>query len=58
MAFCKVSPDSHIGNLSDYLKLVPFYGFSSRTALHRPVMRHPDFQPNNILVLESNEIIG
>ncbi|KAL4889177.1 kinase-like domain-containing protein [Aspergillus ambiguus] len=56
--FCKVSPETHIRNLSDYLKLVPFLGFSARTALQRPVIRHPDFQPNNILVSESNEIVG
>ncbi|KAE8349515.1 kinase-like domain-containing protein [Aspergillus coremiiformis] len=56
--FCKVSPDTHIENLFDYLKLVPFLGFSAGSAQHRPVMRHPDFQPNNILVSESNEITG
>ncbi|BDD57602.1 hypothetical protein MAP00_002953 [Monascus purpureus] len=56
--FRKVSPDTHIQNLLDYLKLAPFLGFSAGTALHRPVMRHPDFQPNNILVSESNEIVG
>ncbi|KAJ9400232.1 hypothetical protein DTO282F9_3002 [Paecilomyces variotii] len=56
--FSKVSPDTHMRNLSDYLKLVPFLGFGAGTALHRPVMRHPDFQPNNILVSDSNEIVG
>lgn len=56
--FCKVSPDTHMRNISDYLKLAPFLGFGTGTALHRPVLRHPDFQPNNILMSDSKEIIG
>ncbi|RAK95008.1 uncharacterized protein BO80DRAFT_498083 [Aspergillus ibericus CBS 121593] len=55
--FRKVSPDPHIQNLSDYLKIAPFLGFGAETALHRPVIRHPDFQPNNILVSDSHEIL-
>lgn len=38
--------------------MVPFLGFGPRTTLHRPVMRYPGFQPNNILVSETNEIVG
>ncbi|KAJ5558044.1 hypothetical protein N7535_009534 [Penicillium sp. DV-2018c] len=56
--FRKVSPDTHIRTLLDYLKLAPFLGFGAGTTLHRPVIRHPDFQPNNILVSDSNEIVG
>jgi hypothetical protein len=37
---------------------VPCLGFKAGTSRNRPVIRHPDFQPNNILVSESNEIIG
>ncbi|OJJ51949.1 hypothetical protein ASPSYDRAFT_63074 [Aspergillus sydowii CBS 593.65] len=56
--FCEVSPDSHIKNLSDYLILSRCLGFKTGSSLDRPVIRHPDFQPNNILVSESNEIVG
>ncbi|EER42917.1 phosphotransferase enzyme family protein [Histoplasma capsulatum H143] len=33
-------------------------GFKTGSSLNRPVIRHPDFQPNNILVSKTNEIIG
>lgn len=56
--FCQVSPDSHIENLSDYLTLARCLGFKTGSSLNRPVIRHPDFQPNNILVSKTNEIIG
>ncbi|GAD91760.1 hypothetical protein PVAR5_0334 [Paecilomyces variotii No. 5] len=56
--FSKVSPDTHVRNLSDYLALARFLGFRAGTALNRPVMRHPDFQPNNILVSDSHQIVG
>ncbi|KKK25465.1 hypothetical protein AOCH_004383 [Aspergillus ochraceoroseus] len=56
--FRQVSPDNHIRDLSDYLTLVPCLGFKAERPLNRPVIRHPDFQPNNILVSEANKIIG
>ncbi|OJJ43355.1 hypothetical protein ASPZODRAFT_103231 [Penicilliopsis zonata CBS 506.65] len=56
--FKHVSPDSHIADLSNYLKMVSCLGYAKDSSLNRPVMRHPDLQPNNILVSESNEIIG
>ncbi|KAL3496060.1 hypothetical protein BJX62DRAFT_232935 [Aspergillus germanicus] len=56
--FRQVSPESHIQNLSDYLKLAQCLGFKPGNPLDRPVMRHPNFQPNNILVSKSNEIVG
>ncbi|KAL1863443.1 hypothetical protein Plec18167_000538 [Paecilomyces lecythidis] len=40
------------------MALAPCLGFKAGTSLNRPVLRHPDFQPNNILVSESKEIIG
>ncbi|KAJ0422842.1 kinase-like domain-containing protein [Aspergillus carlsbadensis] len=43
--FQQASPESHIQTLQ-------------ASPLDRPVMRHPDFQPNNILIAESNEIVG
>ncbi|PYI30386.1 kinase-like protein [Aspergillus indologenus CBS 114.80] len=56
--FKHVSPDSHITDLTNYLQMVPCLGFPDNSTLNRPVMRHPDLQPNNILVSETNEIIG
>ncbi|PKY06504.1 kinase-like protein [Aspergillus campestris IBT 28561] len=56
--FSKISPDSHIKNLTDYLKLAPHLGFQPGTPLNRPVLRHPDLQPNNILISDTHEIIG
>jgi hypothetical protein len=56
--FCQVSPHSHIKNLSDYLTLARCLGFKTGSSLNRPVIRHPDFQPNNILVSKTNEIVG
>ncbi|KAL5333381.1 kinase-like domain-containing protein [Aspergillus crustosus] len=51
-------PDDHIRNLSDYLKLAHCLGFKQQSPLNRPVIRHPDFQPNNILISETNEVVG
>ena len=56
--FRKSSPDQHIRNLTDYLSLTPYLGFEPGRSLNRPVLRHPDFQPNNILVSESKEVTG
>ncbi|RAL12649.1 phosphotransferase family protein [Aspergillus homomorphus CBS 101889] len=56
--FQRVSPDSHIADLTNYLKLAPSLGFPADSQLNRPVMRHPDLRPNNILMSDSNEIVG
>ncbi|KAM5436338.1 hypothetical protein MferCBS31731_006031 [Microsporum ferrugineum] len=56
--FRQVSPEGHIKDLSDYLTLARYLGFKAGSSLNRPVIRHPDFQPNNILVSETNEIVG
>ncbi|GIK00090.1 phosphotransferase enzyme [Aspergillus viridinutans] len=56
--FRQVLPDSHIQNLSDYLTLAPCLGFRAGSSLNRPVIRHPDLQPNNILISEANEVVG
>ncbi|KAK6832190.1 hypothetical protein RU639_002894 [Aspergillus parasiticus] len=56
--FKQVSPDSHITGLSKYLEVIPFLAYGNDSTLNRPVMRHPDVQPNNILVSDSNDIIG
>ncbi|RDW79290.1 phosphotransferase family protein [Aspergillus mulundensis] len=54
----KIPPDRHIENLRNYLNLSTCLGFKAASPLDRPVIRHPDFQPNNILVSETNEIVG
>jgi hypothetical protein len=56
--FKHVSPDSHTTDLSNYLKMIPFLGYANDSTLNRPVMRHPDLQPKNILVSDSNQIVG
>ncbi|EHA24924.1 hypothetical protein ASPNIDRAFT_121899 [Aspergillus niger ATCC 1015] len=44
--------------LVNYLKVVPSLDHTNKLSLDRPVMRHPDLQPNNILVSDKNDIIG
>ncbi|PYH75396.1 kinase-like protein [Aspergillus uvarum CBS 121591] len=56
--FKHVSPDSHITDLTNYLQMARCLGYADNSTLNRPVMRHPDLQPNNILVSETNDIIG
>ena len=56
--FRKSLPEQHIKNLTDYLSLAPYIGFEPDRPLNRPVLRHPDFQPNNILISESKEVTG
>lgn len=53
--FKRVSPDTHITDLVNYLDMVPNLGYCN-PSLGRPVMRHPDLQPENILVSDKNEI--
>ncbi|KAF7125526.1 hypothetical protein CNMCM5793_001765 [Aspergillus hiratsukae] len=56
--FSQVSPDRHLQNLSDYLILAPCLGFRAGSSLNRPVIRHPDLQPDNILISDANEVVG
>ncbi|KAB8277878.1 kinase-like protein [Aspergillus minisclerotigenes] len=56
--FKHISPDSHVTDLSNYLEMVPILRYANDSILTQPVMRHPDLQPNNILVSDSNDIIG
>lgn len=44
--------------LQDYLKLAPSLDIPQTHALSRPVLRHPDLSPNNILINEESEIVG
>ncbi|OJD21352.1 hypothetical protein ACJ73_07308 [Blastomyces percursus] len=54
--FKKISPPEHIRHLSNYLKLTPHLDIPPSHRFSRPVLRHPDFSPNNILVNSSGKI--
>lgn len=56
-AYKKVSPAGHIENLSRYLHIAE-YLMPQDANLNRPIIRHPDLQPNNIFVSDSMEIVG
>ncbi|EZF31081.1 hypothetical protein H101_05301, partial [Trichophyton interdigitale H6] len=54
----KMSPTTHVQVLSQYLQLAPHLEIPAEHPFARPVLRHPDFSPNNILVNSDNEIVG
>jgi len=54
----KQSPSVHVENLEKYLQIASYLIPNDNPALCRPTIRHPDFQPNNILVSEDLEITG
>ncbi|KAL4953784.1 kinase-like domain-containing protein [Aspergillus filifer] len=57
-AYRFVHPNEHIKNLTEYVELSQYLGFSPRSPLYRHVFVHPDLQPSNILVSKSHEVIG
>ncbi|KAL4962009.1 aminoglycoside phosphotransferase family protein [Aspergillus stella-maris] len=57
-AYQFVHPNEHIKNLTDYVELSQYLGFSPRSPLHRHVFVHPDLQPSNIIVSKSHDIVG
>ncbi|KAF2827214.1 hypothetical protein CC86DRAFT_348483 [Ophiobolus disseminans] len=63
----RVSPSEHIQCLHKYLQVVPHVGCARLTphiipngnaSLTRPILRHPDLQPNNIFVADDLSITG
>ncbi|KAF3394555.1 Endochitinase B1 [Penicillium rolfsii] len=48
----------HIVNLEKYLQIAPHLVPHDCPPLHRPVLRHPDLQPNNIFISDQFEITG
>jgi aminoglycoside phosphotransferase (APT) family kinase protein len=53
----KQDPEEHAKSLKDYMRLAPHL-VPSCPKLNRPVLRHPDLQPNKIFVNEDFEITG
>ncbi|EFE29557.1 uncharacterized protein ARB_03549 [Trichophyton benhamiae CBS 112371] len=54
----EMTPTAHVQVLSQYLQLAPYLEIPAEHPFARPVLRHPDFSPNNILVNSENEIVG
>jgi hypothetical protein len=50
-------PEEHADSLRDYIRLAP-YLVPTCSKLNRPILRHPDLQPNNIFVSEDHNITG
>ena len=57
MNYQKALPEEHIESLDKYLKIAPFL-VPQEARFHRPFLRHPDLQPNNIFVSEKLDIVG
>lgn len=53
----KVFPRDHMQSLSEYLQIAEHLQ-PRELRMNRPVIRHPDLQPNNIFVSESMDILG
>lgn len=51
------SPEEHVDSLTKYLKIAP-YLVPQEARFHKPVLRHPDLQPNNIFFSENLDIVG
>ena len=53
----KSLPQDHENSLEQYLTISPFL-VPDQKELHKPVLRHPDLQPNNMFVSESLDILS
>jgi hypothetical protein len=51
-------PQAHIHALEKYLQLANCLGYPQESNLNRPVLRHLDLQPNNILLSDSLDVTG
>ncbi|KAF7586221.1 Phosphotransferase enzyme, partial [Aspergillus hancockii] len=54
----KQSHLDHMKNLEEYLRVSPYLVPKGNPILPSPTLRHPDLQPNNILVTEDLQITG
>ncbi|KAI4923374.1 hypothetical protein J4E85_008411 [Alternaria conjuncta] len=52
----KQSPSDHLDSLEKYLQIAPYLIPHDNEVLARPTLRHPDLQPNNIIVSDKLEI--
>lgn len=57
-AYEKVDPAEHVRNLRDYLQIARLLSPPAGHFFNKPIIRHPDLQPNNILVSDSFDIIS
>jgi hypothetical protein len=53
----KQDPEEHAKSLADYIQLAPQL-VPTCSKLNRPLLRHPDLQPNNIFISEDFTITG
>ena len=53
----KSNPQEHYKHLGVYLQIVD-RPFPKEPFLNRPTLRHPDLNPNNILISEEADIVG
>ena len=51
------SPREHIEHLEKYMQVAPYF-VPKQDDLSRPVLRHPDLQPNNIFVSDEFDVLG
>lgn len=57
MNYERSSPEEHADSLKKYLKIAS-YLVPQEARFHKPVLRHPDLQPNNIFFSENLDIVG
>lgn len=55
--FQKVPPADHKQSLTEYLQIADYLP-PKEPRMSRPILRHPDLQPNNIFVSDSMDILG
>lgn len=48
----------HLKHLHDYLSIADYLNPKDNEVLNQPTIRHPDLQPQNIIVSESLDIVG
>lgn len=54
----KIDPKPHALLLQQFLKLAPSLDLAPDHILARPVLRHPDLSPNNIIVSDDDKMVG
>lgn len=54
----KQSPSDHLDNLEKYLRAVPYIMPTGDDTPTRPILRHPDLQPNNVFISDDLNIFG